>query len=79
MIDPLKKTCTTMLGTGQAGCVDGEIKDAQFNEPGGLCVSADGNMLYIADTNSHVIRKVDIKGAKVSTVSIDTVIVSSLS
>ncbi|XP_046850030.1 NHL repeat-containing protein 2-like [Xenia sp. Carnegie-2017] len=70
VIDPLKKTCTTMLGTGQAGCVDGEIKDAQFNEPGGLCVSADGNVLYIADTNSHVIRKVDIKGAKVSTLPI---------
>ncbi|KAL1501383.1 hypothetical protein ABEB36_006711 [Hypothenemus hampei] len=27
-----------------------------FNEPGGLCVSADGKRIYLADTNNHQIK-----------------------
>jgi DNA-binding beta-propeller fold protein YncE len=38
----------SVLGTGAAG------EDAQrLNEPAGLCLSEDGRLLYIADTNNH--------------------------
>ena len=32
----------------------------QMNEPGGLCVNPDENILYVADTNNHCIRRVDL-------------------
>ena len=73
MIDPVKKTCTALLGTGKPGCVDGDIDRVQFNEPGGLDTSPDGSTLYVADTNSHAIRVVDLKTNTVSSVSLANV------
>ena len=70
VIDPVKKTCTTLLGTGKPGCVDGDIDRVQFNEPGGLDTSPDGSTLYVADTNSHAIRVLDLKTNTVSSLSI---------
>jgi sugar lactone lactonase YvrE len=69
VVDPVKKTCATFLGTGKPGCVDGDIERAQFNEPGGMDTSPDGSTLYVADTNSHAIRVVDLKTKTVSSVS----------
>ncbi|KAK3911851.1 NHL repeat-containing protein 2 [Frankliniella fusca] len=43
-------TCSTYAGGGSAPDL------ALFNEPGGLCVSADGAKLYVADTNNHCIK-----------------------
>jgi len=34
----------------------GDATEEQLCEPGGLAVSADGTLLYIADTNNHCIR-----------------------
>ena len=38
------------------------VKDLlfQFDEPSGLAVSQDGNTLYIADTNNHCIKALDL-------------------
>jgi hypothetical protein len=41
---------------------------ARFNEPGGLAIA--GGKLFIADTNNHVIRVVELTTKKVSTLSI---------
>ncbi len=46
----MKKTSATFSGTGKAG---------PFNEPGGLTIL--GDTLYVADTNHHEIRTVDLK------------------
>ncbi|MDE0107597.1 MAG: thioredoxin-like domain-containing protein [Bryobacterales bacterium] len=53
-----------VAGTGEAGCRDGAASEARFNQPGGLSYAA-GN-LYVADTNSHAIRKVDARSGAVS-------------
>ncbi|MFZ4813864.1 MAG: thioredoxin-like domain-containing protein [Phototrophicaceae bacterium] len=50
-----------------AGYADGALADARFNEPGGLDY-ADGK-LYIADTNNHAVRVIDIATETVSTVT----------
>lgn len=42
----------------------------QFNEPSGLAVSPDGNILYVADTNNHALKIIDLKNEKISTVSV---------
>ncbi|MBD3880983.1 redoxin domain-containing protein [Phormidium tenue FACHB-886] len=56
--------CETVLG-GLPGLQDG--RQAQFNEPAGL--SAIGSQLYVADTNNHAIRRVDLKTLEVETIA----------
>jgi sugar lactone lactonase YvrE len=48
---------TTLAGGGAAGYADLVGKDAQFNDPYGVCVDAGGNA-YVTDTNNHCIRKI---------------------
>ena len=58
VIDPVKRTSTTYAGTGAAGLQDGERVKAEFAEPSGL--TSLGDALYIADTNNHQIRILDM-------------------
>jgi thiol-disulfide isomerase/thioredoxin len=57
----------TFAGTRERGTRDGNRKQAQFNEPGGI--SATSKALFVADTNNHLIRRIDLDG-KVSTVEL---------
>ncbi|MBA2495433.1 MAG: redoxin domain-containing protein [Acidobacteria bacterium] len=66
MLDTEKQTVTTVLGTGKSGQADG--KTPTFYEPAGLSI-ADGK-LFVADTNNHAIRVVDLKTKEVSTLKI---------
>lgn len=52
---------TTVAGGGVAGSVDGEGTAASFNNPAGLTLDSQGN-LYIADRESHCIRKMTSTG-----------------
>lgn len=54
-LDPVTFEITRFAG-GEQGWADGA--DARFSEPGG--VSAAGDLLYVADTNNHAIRVVDL-------------------
>lgn len=66
-LDPKGETVKTFLGTGKPGQADGT--SPSFYEPGGLTL-ANGN-LYIADTNNHAIRVVDLKTKRVSTLRLN--------
>lgn len=66
LLNPLDKTCRTYSGNGKAGHVDG--RDPQFYEPGGLSIA--NNKVYVADTNNHAIRVVDMKTKEASTLQI---------
>ncbi len=68
MIDPATKYCTTLTGTGTAGLVNGPTELALFSEPGGLCLGPEGKSLFVADTNNHVIRVVDLDTKQVTQV-----------
>ncbi len=65
-INPETRESITFAGTGEPGLVDGPLLEAQFYEPGGIFF-ADGK-LYVADTNNHAIRIIDLATATVSTV-----------
>lgn len=67
-IDLKERRVETIAGSGKAGFADGPAKEALFNEPGGLAVG--GDMLYVADTNNHAIRVLDLKKGTVSTLRI---------
>jgi len=62
-LDPKNERVRTFLGTGKPGQADGATPS--FYEPGGLAL-ANGN-LYVADTNNHAIRVIDLKTKKAST------------
>ena len=50
---------------GLGGYADGDAAVAEFDEPGGISY-ADG-ILYVADTNNHVIRLIDLEAGLVDT------------
>ena len=58
-----------VIGNGSIGLKDGDFKAAQFHQPQGMALSPDGNTLYVADTENHAIRKVDLKARKVETIA----------
>jgi len=63
-----EKTSRTFAGTGERGIKDGERLKTQFNEPGGI--SATSQSLFVADTNNHSIRRVDLKTGAVATLEL---------
>jgi DNA-binding beta-propeller fold protein YncE len=71
VVDPAARSCHTLVGTGRPGSEDAEDgQHATFNEPAGL--SAAGDKLYVADTNSHAIRVVELRAPfRVTTLTID--------
>lgn len=68
LLDPASETVETFLGTGKSGQTDG-VGAATFYEPAGLSIA--GGKLYVADTNNHAIRVVDLKTKAVSTLKIE--------
>jgi hypothetical protein len=55
VLDLKAKTVETLVGSGEAGSGN---EPAQFDEPAGLAIA--GGKLYVADTNNHQIRTVDL-------------------
>ena len=52
---------TTTAGNGNPGFLDGQGANAQFNNPQGVAIDAQG-VLYVADTGNHSIRRIDAAG-----------------
>ncbi|MFO0896776.1 MAG: thioredoxin-like domain-containing protein [Pirellulales bacterium] len=66
VIDLATRVCQTLVGTGKPGKTD---NPAAFDEPEGLALL--GKKLYVADTNNHAIRVIDLADAnRVSTLEI---------
>ena len=66
VLDPLTRRVSTFAGTGKAGQADGAR--GQFYEPGGLSVAR--GRLYVADTNNHAVRVVDLATKQTTTLAI---------
>ncbi len=56
-----------IAGSGTAGFADGAGSAAKFNRPFGIAIDSAGKFLYIADSNNHRIRKIDLATNTVST------------
>lgn len=57
-----------VIGSGPAGLRDGSFESAQFFRPQGMTL-ADENTLYVADTENHALRRVDLAAGLVATVA----------
>lgn len=66
VVDAKTGETTTLAGTGQPGKTD---EPAKFDEPAGI-THVKGK-LYIADTNNHLIRTIDLATKKVGTLTIN--------
>ena len=60
---------STLAGTGEGGHNDGAGATATFNTPKGVCLNGAENILYVADTENHVIRSIDLSTLIVSTIA----------
>ena len=56
-----------VAGSGTTGKADGDFATATFNHPQGM--SLDGNTLYVADTENHLIRRLDLDTRTVTTIA----------
>lgn len=56
-----------VVGDGSAGLQDGSFLDSRFNKPQGI--AATGDALYVADTENHAIRKIDLRARTVQTLA----------
>jgi sugar lactone lactonase YvrE len=59
---------TTLAGDGQEGNKDGAGKEAEFSNPGALCMQ--GQTLYVMDADNHAIRKIDLASDTVKTLTL---------
>ncbi len=60
-------TVLDVIGSGAEGAADGGFEKASFFGPQGLAL--DGDMLYIADTENHTIRRADLVKRRVETIA----------
>ncbi len=51
------------------GYLDTDVADARYNRPSGLAYDAGRDVLWIADTGNHVLRRYDIRSGQVTTVA----------
>ena len=56
-----------IIGSGEASLQDGDFATAQFYRPQGLALT--GDVLYVADTENHAIRAVNLADRSVETVA----------
>jgi thiol-disulfide isomerase/thioredoxin len=59
-------TVTDLVGGGR-GFVDGDFETARFAHPQGIV--AEGDLLFVADTENHAIRQIDRKAKRVTTLA----------
>ena len=56
-----------VIGTGEEAFIDGPLALSAFNHPQGMAI--DGDVLYVADTENHAIRRVDLRAGQVETIA----------
>ncbi len=69
VVDIATRRVRTLAGTGRQGRQDGPLSQVSFYEPGGLSVA--GGRVYVADTNNHALRVIDLSTQVVSTLTVD--------
>jgi DNA-binding beta-propeller fold protein YncE len=67
VITKLDGTLVDTIGTGDTGATDGAFDKATFYRPQGLALAGDN--LYVADTENHLIRRIDLKSRNVETIA----------
>lgn len=67
VISSLDGNLIDVIGTGEIGMKDGEFSEATFNHPQGMTLHEE--RLFVADTENHAIREIDLREKRVRTVA----------
>jgi len=67
VITKLDGTLLETIGAGVPGAADGSYEKATFFRPQGMAL--EGETLYVADTENHLVRKIDLKARTVQTLA----------
>ncbi len=67
VITSLEGKLLDVIGSGTAGATDGNYKTATFFRPQGTALVGDN--LFVADTENHMLRVIDLKAKKVTTLA----------
>ncbi len=67
VISRLDGTLLETIGSGELGAEDGDFAAASFNHPQGMALR--DQTLYVADTENHLLRKIDLKDKQVTTIA----------
>ena len=67
IISTLEGEVSQVIGSGEVGFANGDFPVASFDHPQGMALDEDA--LYVADTENHAIRRVDLARGKVETVA----------
>ncbi|MCS6775508.1 MAG: thioredoxin-like domain-containing protein [Chthonomonadaceae bacterium] len=69
IVTSLNGAVQTVIGDGNIGLKDGSFATARFFRPQGLTYDAKQDLLYVADTENHAVRRVDLKAGTVTTLA----------
>ncbi|MDF5714056.1 MAG: thioredoxin-like domain-containing protein [Rhizonema sp. NSF051] len=69
IISNLEGEIIHLIGTGKSGLIDGNFQEAQFFTPQGMAFDEENEILYVADTDNHVLRRVDLMHQVVETIA----------
>lgn len=67
VITSLTGELKAVIGSGRSGRRDGSFQEAEFQRPQGTALV--GNTLYVADTENHLIRSINLETSTVSTLA----------
>lgn len=67
VITSLEGELQAVIGNGRNGYQDGSFEEAEFSRPQGTALV--GNKLYVADTENHLLRVVDLEAKTVATLA----------
>ena len=67
VVTTLEGVVTAVIGSGVEGLEDGDFSAASFNHPQGMAL--DGDTLYVADTENHALRRINLSAGTVTTIT----------
>lgn len=67
LISDFSGTIIDCAGTGEPGATDGPFEQATFRSPHGLATT--GTLVYVADTENHLIRRLDFATRTIETIA----------
>jgi len=73
LLDPKTGEIKRWIGSGKSGLKNGKGLDSQLSEPSGFALDPKSNKLYVADTNNHVIRKINLISQEIETLNLSGV------
>ena len=67
LIASLDGEVRSVIGSGEPGLSDGDFASSSLQDPQGMAL--DGDVLYVADTKNHAIRRIDLSKQRVETIA----------